>query len=193
MMASLILLKVTFSALAVFQPVAVGTGGRVEGRSLGQGGKVSRFGQSQIAGALAKICLGRSLDAVSVLAVRNFIEVQFEDLVLGEFLLDFNGQDYLLDFARKSFFAREYGVADKLLRDGRTALASQFSARDVAEYRPQHPPPINTRVVVIIFVLTGDGSLFRIIGNFSKLNQCSFSLPVNFIKQGRPVPGVNFG
>ncbi len=57
--------------------------------------------------ALTKICFWSFFDTISVVTKRNFIEVEFKNLILGITLIQFIRKPRLSDFSRKSFLRCE--------------------------------------------------------------------------------------
>ena len=112
---------------AVEHPVAAGLRGVREAErvvvvgGLGQGGEEGDFGQAQLIERFVEIGLGGGGDAVGLEAEVDFIEVEFEDLVLRHGLVDADGKDEFLGFAGEGDFIAEQHVLGDLLRDGRGA------------------------------------------------------------------------
>jgi hypothetical protein len=101
----------------------VGVAGRREaGRRLDQPGQHRGFGEAHLARGFAKIALCRGLDPIGAGAEIDAVEVELEDLGLGEFALEPNRQHYLLQLAPDCALLREEQVLGELLGDGRAAL-----------------------------------------------------------------------
>ena len=77
-------------------------------------------------GAMAEEAPRRSVDAIGAAAEINPVEIQLEDLVLGEFALDGQRQHAFLDLAAEGAAVGEEDVARELLSDGRAALTRRF-------------------------------------------------------------------
>jgi hypothetical protein len=73
--------------------------GRIGVGRLGQTGQQGHLGQVELINVLSEIGLGRRLDAIGPRPHIDLIEVNVEDLVLGEPLLHALGQDGFLDLA----------------------------------------------------------------------------------------------
>ncbi len=71
---------------------------------------------------LAKIALRRRLDPVGARAEIDPVEIEFEDLGLGELVLEPYRQHHFLELAHHVALGRQKQVLGKLLRDGRAAL-----------------------------------------------------------------------
>ena len=70
-------------------------GRRVIGRRLDQAGDDRRFAQAQMIGAVAEEAPRGGVDAIGAAAEINSVQIELEDLVLGEFPLEREGQDRL--------------------------------------------------------------------------------------------------
>ena len=68
-------------------------------RAIGNGAQISDLRQAQLADILAEIALGSGSDAVEAIHEIDIIDVEVEDLVLGVFLLHFQGNKDLLHLA----------------------------------------------------------------------------------------------
>src|SRR2546425_12275948 len=72
----------------------------------------------------AEVDLRRGGKAVSALPQINLVHVELEDLVLGEAVLDLEGEEHFVELARGGFLRGEEKVARHLHRDGAGALAA---------------------------------------------------------------------
>ena len=70
-------------------------GRRVIGRRLDQAGDDRRFAEAQMVGAMAEEAPRGGVDAIGAAAEIDAIEIELEDLVLGEFPLERERQDAL--------------------------------------------------------------------------------------------------
>jgi hypothetical protein len=82
--------------------------GIVVRRPLGQDREIGELREVELVELLVEIGVARRLDAEGVPAQRDLVEIQFEDLRLGQRILDLIGEDRLLELAR-----RRIGVADQ--------------------------------------------------------------------------------
>src|SRR3989338_8114589 len=96
--------------------------GREVARGLGERSKISGFRQGKICCALAEEVFGSFLDAIQVASVGNLVEVEVQDLILGEGLLEFEGEYPLFELPGRRLVLSKDGVLDHLLCDGRAAL-----------------------------------------------------------------------
>ena len=85
---------------------------------LGQDREERRLMQRQIANILAKIGAGGGLYAKALAAERNFVEVEFKDLRLGQHAFDAAGKDHFLELAPDRIFVANQDVLGYLLRNG---------------------------------------------------------------------------
>ncbi|MNP01797.1 hypothetical protein D3C76_936250 [compost metagenome] len=105
-------------------------GQRVEARRrLGQAGDHRHLRQADIADRFAVIDLRRRLDAVRTVTQVDLVDVQLEDLVLGQLSFDLQGQQDLGGLARKAAFAGQEEVLRHLHGD-RAAAGLDVSAFD---------------------------------------------------------------
>ena len=93
------------------------------GRRLGQTGDDGDLVQRQVLDLLAKVNLGGGTDPECPVAERDLVEIELQDLVLGEILLDAPGQEDLFYLAHQRLFIAQEEVAGDLLGDGTGALA----------------------------------------------------------------------
>ena len=80
----------------------------------------SRHGE--VLGVLVEVRLRRGFDAVGAAAEVDRVEVSLEDLVLGQLVLDLDGEERLLDLAGVGPLLRQVEDLDVLLGDRRGAL-----------------------------------------------------------------------
>ena len=103
---------------------AVGVGDRVQRRRcLRQRRDRGDLGERQVAQVLAVVDLGRGTDAVGALAEEDLVQVEGQDLVLGELVLDPEREEDLAQLAAQLLLGREEHVAGELHRDRAAALA----------------------------------------------------------------------
>ena len=101
----------------------LGVDDRVVARGrLGYAGDGGRFGDVELVERLAEERLGRGRHAVGALAEENDVEIQPEDLLLGELVLHAVGDEGFLQLATRGLVEREEHVARRLHGDGAGAL-----------------------------------------------------------------------
>ena len=88
----------------------------------GDGRKGRALAQRQLRQVLVVVVLGRSLDAVVALAQGDDVEVPLQDLLLGVFALQLDGQVRLLQLALVALLGGQQRGLDELLGDGGAAL-----------------------------------------------------------------------
>ena len=74
-------------------------------------------------GAMAEEAPRGGVDAIGAAAEIDAVEIELEDLVLGEFALERERQHAFLDLAAEGAAVGQEDVARELLGDGRSALA----------------------------------------------------------------------
>ena len=84
--------------------------------------------QFQIADILVEIGARCGLHAKALPPERNFVEIEFEDLLLGQHRFDAHRQDHFLDFARHGIFVADQQVLRHLLGNGRSAARARSGA-----------------------------------------------------------------
>jgi hypothetical protein len=141
---------------------------RVERRGLlDDAGEQGGLAEVELGGGDAEVVLGRSLDAVGLVAVVHEVEVALENLLLGEVLLDVQGVLEFLELAGVGLLDRSGGgilvpVAqravlqrdlDVLLREGRRSLG--VAALEVGDHGPAEAAHVEAVVLVEARVLDG--------------------------------------
>ena len=112
----------------VFRPVD----GIARLRPLGHRRQHGNLGKVELGDRLAVVGVGAGLDAVGVLPERRDVDVELENLLLGERVLDLHRQQHLLEFADEGLLRREGDDLRKLHRDGARAGAN------VGQEQPHH-------------------------------------------------------
>ena len=115
---------------------ALGVGdGIVGGRSLGQSRQHGGFGDGDILQRTAEIDLRGGGEAIGALAEEDLVDVELEDLVLGQVRLDFPGQQHLPQFPGHRLLAGQEEVAGHLHGDRAGSLLG--SRRQIRQGRPR--------------------------------------------------------
>ena len=95
------------------------------------------------------------IDPISAAAEIYFIQIEFEDLVLGEFGLHGQRKNDLANFAPKLLVAIQIYVARQLLRDRRTALRpATFNRPHI--HRSRNANGVDAGVQIISTIFDGD-------------------------------------
>ena len=157
-------------------------------RRLGQPGQHGELGQRKILHRLAEIGACGGLEAVGALAEVNLVDVELENLVLGEVVLDLHRQHRLGQFARHGLFIRQEEIARHLHGDGGGAFLDA-PGQQVRTCRAQHAEGIDAAVRVKALVLGGDDRLLHVFRNFVDSNEGA-ALFAEFADQGA-VRGVD--
>ena len=110
----------------------------VVGRSLGQGPQKGRLVRRQLIQRLAEIVIGRRGHAIGAIAQVDLVQIQFEDLLLGQRRFQTAGEDRFLELAVQAGLTGQQDVLGDLLGDGRAAL--QTLARHDVEHVLEHGP-----------------------------------------------------
>ena len=129
--------------------------GRVVARRLRQPGEQGDLAQVQVAGVLVEVGAGRGLHPVGALAQVDLVQVEVEDLLLGEHALDAVGENRLGQLAQVALFRGEQQAAGDLLGDGRAALAAA-AGEQVVDGGPGDGPAVQAGVLPETAVLGGD-------------------------------------
>ena len=122
---------------------------------LGQGRQEGRLGDGQLVERLVEVVQRRRRYAVGAEAEEDLVQVEFEDMVLGEGLFDAQGDDRLADLALDRDLVGQQEVLGHLLGDGRSADRPPVLAQvpDVHHHRAGDGQRIDAAVAVEILVL----------------------------------------
>ena len=144
-----------FGPLPVLERVVVG-------RRLNQPDQQGALGQVQVADVLAKVGLGRRLDAVGHVAEIDFVQVKGQDFVFGVAAGDAPGQQRLPQLAAVGLLVPLFGVhqqvAGQLLGDG-AGPGDDPPVAQVEPGRTEDGPQVHAGVFVKAGVLRGDDGL----------------------------------
>ncbi len=108
-----------------------------------------------LARRFAEIAVRRGVDAIGAGAEIDAVEVDFEDLVLAEFVLEPQRQQCLLDLAREGALGGKEQVLGELLGD-RAAALDDMAGAQIAESGAQQADRIDAEMAVEAAVLGGD-------------------------------------
>ena len=131
----------------------------VRRRRLGQAREHRGFRHRHVLQGPAEVDLGRRGKAVRPLAEEYLVDVQLEDLVLGQVRLDLPGEQDLAQLARDGLLAGEEEVAGDLHRDGSGALLRPRG--DIGQRGADDAQIVHTAVLIETFVFGGQNSLFH--------------------------------
>ncbi len=143
---------------------------RVFRRRLEQAGHHGGLGKRDVLHRLAEVVVRRGRDPERAAAHVGAVEVELEDLALGQVELEPDGEEGLLDLALEGALVREEQVLGELLRDGRPALHHAAAARVDGE-RPRGADRVDAPVLEEAPVLSGERRLDEIVGHFVELDR----------------------
>ncbi len=159
-------------------------------RRLGQAGEIGGLREGQLVDRFVEIVQRGGGDAVIAEAEIDFIEIEFEDVVLGIGLLDAQAQQGLLDLAIERAFVGQKEVLRHLLGDGRGAL---YVARALGKDHDgaHHAFRVDAVMGVEILVLGRDEGVLHQIGD-GVGRQVKPAL-MGIFREDRSVAGMNAG
>ena len=137
---------------------------RVARRRLEQAGEHRRLGQVDVLDRLAEVELGRRFDAEGAAAHVGAVEIELQDLLLGEIGLQPEREEGLLDLAVERALVREEKVLGELLRQRRAALDDGVGAQ-VLDQRPQRARHVDAEMVEEAPVLGREHRLDQVVGH----------------------------
>ena len=133
---------------------------RVVGRRrLGQASQHRRLGNGDVLERFAKVGFAGSGKAVGPVAQEDLVHIDFQNLVFGQVVLELEGQQYLVNLARKGLLGGQIHIARHLHGDGRGALA--LGAAHVGRRRPHHAQVIDATVLEKAGVFDRQNSVFH--------------------------------
>ena len=142
--------------------VAVGCQPR---RRLDQSGEHCRFADVDLARRLAEITQRRLLDAVGAGTEIDPVQIQFENLRLGEFALQPERQHHLLQLAGDGTLLSQKEIFGQLLRDGGAALG-HAAVQNVGDQSACDAERIDAVMLVEAPILDGDEGPRNVIRQF---------------------------
>jgi len=104
--------------------------------------------QLEIAHVLVEIGPRCRLNAEALPPQRDLVEIEFEDLLLGQHALDSPREDHFLELARNRIFVADQDVLGDLLRDRRTATRTlaRSELHRVVDHCADQPGKVDTAV-----------------------------------------------
>lgn len=143
---------------------ALGVGDRRVARGrLEQSGQKRGLAHRQILGTLVEIPLRGRFDAIGPAAEIDAVQIQGEDLFLGEFQLQPDGQHQFLHLAAHILIRRQEQVLGQLLGQGRAALHHPLGPH-IGDQGPSHADGVEAGVIIKPLVLDGDEGGGHIVG-----------------------------
>ncbi|HRH85495.1 MAG TPA: hypothetical protein PLO41_01495, partial [Rubrivivax sp.] len=136
-------------------------GDRIDlGRRLGQAGDHGDLREVQLVQRDAVVDLRRCADAVGPVAEEDLVQVELENLILGQLALNDVGEHHFLQLALVGLLGRQEKVARHLHGDGAAALLL-FMGVGEFQHGAQHRQPVDARVLIEAIVFGGDDRLLE--------------------------------
>ena len=148
---------------AAGRPVG-GRDGAVARGPLHHAGQQGRLADGELRRRLVEIALRGGLDPIGAAAEIDPVQIELENLLLGEFQLQPDGQDQLLSLAAIGLGRGQEEVARQLLGDGRAAAQGSAVIGHIIVLRADDAPRIEARVPVEPAVLDGDEGFRHMLG-----------------------------
>ena len=115
----------------------------------------------------AEIALGGGFHAIGAGTEIDAVEIEFEDLCLGELVLEPEGERHLLQLARYGALLRQKQVLGELLGDGGSALRGA-APQHVLDDGAHDAPRIDAVMRIEAAILDGDEGLGHVIRQFAQ-------------------------
>ena len=135
------------------------------GRRLEQSREHRRLGEIDVARRLAEVEVRRRVDAEGAAAHIGAVEVELEDLVLGEARFEPQGEERLLDLALDGALVAQEQVLGELLGDRGAALDDAAGAR-IGHDGAERAGDVDAEMLVEAPVLGGEHGLDQMVGQF---------------------------
>ena len=136
--------------------------GRVFGRRLEQAGQHRGFGEVHVARRLVEIEMRRAVDAEGAAAHIGAVEIELQDLVLGQARLQPDREEGLLDLALDGALVGQEQVLGELLGDRGAALAHAAGLR-VGDERAHGAGDVDAEMIVEAAVLGRERRLDQVV------------------------------
>ena len=143
--------------------LGVGQGGVVVG-ALGDPGDHGTLGQIQIFHVFAEVGVGGGFYPVSPLAEVDLVHVHLQDLVLGVFLFDLEGNEGFMELPAQGLFLGQEVVLGQLLGDGAAPL--DLAPPDIGVDGPADPPEVDASVFIEPDVFCRQERMLEVLGDF---------------------------
>ena len=133
-------------------------------RALGKAGQYCAFTQAQLIQRFTEVVPGGHLDTVVGVTVENRVHVYFQNLVLVELPLQFQGQINFLDLPLVCYFLGQIGILDDLLGDGAAAVAGGVC--QLAPDSVQKARQVEAVMLIEPFVFYGNKCVLEVLRHF---------------------------
>ena len=110
----------------------------------------------QIPGVLAEIILRRGLDTDVIVAHRSEVDIELEDLILGQILFERHCGEPLLNLTGCGVLVLTAYQLDRLLCDGGAAVCGFASVRDSRKHRASDPLEVDSGMGIETLILNCD-------------------------------------
>ncbi len=135
---------------------------RIEsGRRLQQAGDQGAFVEISPPRRFAEIAMRRGVDAISAGAEINPVQIDLEDLILGEAVFEPQRQQGLADLAREAALGRQEQVLGELLGD-RAAALDDMAGGEIGDRGADEPDRIDAEMAIEAAVLGRDHRLGQV-------------------------------
>ena len=125
--------------------------GRIRGRALRQSCQQRRFRQREVTRVFAEVVFRSSLESINTLAEIDLVGVQGKNLLLGERMLDLNGEKDLLQLATEGLLAGEKKVFCQLHGQGGGALGAAIRSQIVIS-RARHAEDVDSPMALKVLI-----------------------------------------
>ena len=143
---------------------------RKAGRRLEQAGEHRGFGEVHVARRLGEVILRRRIHAERAAAHVGAVEIELQDLVLGQPRLEPDREEGFLHLALDGAFVVQEQVLGELLRDRRAALHHAAGAR-IGDQRARECRRIDAEMLVEAPVLRREHCLDQMVGKLVERNR----------------------
>src|SRR6185503_15547194 len=128
---------------------------------LHEAGEQRRFLHVEIARVLAEEAARGRFDAIEAVAEIHLVQIELEDLVLGELALEPPREHRLFQLAPQRLVRREETLARELLRQRASTLRRAMRAQ-VVERRGEYPYHVDAAVIVKALILDRDDRVHQV-------------------------------
>ena len=140
-------------------------------RCLGQASQHCSLRDRNVREFFSKIDLCGRCKTVRTLTEVDLVHVQLENLVFGQCLFNFPGQQHLVQLALDGLFTGEKEISCDLLSDGRGTLAAATYC--IVNRGAKYAPVVNPPVFIEAIVLDGQHGLLHDFGDVLVANQAT--------------------
>ena len=180
-------------------PVAPALGGlglspwMVAGRCFRQAGQERRFRGGEFVQRFVEVVEGRGGHTIGADAEIDLVQIQLQDLVLGEGAFDAERQQRLLQLALEGQLVAQQKILGDLLGDGRRAHRTAIASHppQIDEHGPSDAENVDSGVVVEVLVLSREERLDQALRH--GVDRHEDALLMRVLRHQTTVPGVDPG